>query len=105
MPPRPPAVFRAVMRLTVEVVTLLRGSLQSRAALAAENLSLRKQLALYRERQAKPRRADPATRAALMLLAQVVDSLQSGSPAYELGARPARTVILHHEYRLEREAA
>jgi transposase InsO family protein len=69
---RPAAIVRAVMRLTVDTVTLLRRSLRSRAALAAENLFLRKQLALYRERQVKPRRADPATRVALMLLARVV---------------------------------
>ena len=71
--PRPPAAFCAVMRLTGDVVTLLRLSLSSRAALAAENLFLRKQLALYRERHAKPRRADPATRVALVLLARVID--------------------------------
>ena len=71
--PRPPAAFRAVMRLTGDVVTLLRLSLSSRAALAAENRFLRKQLALYRERHAKPRRADPATRVALVLLARVID--------------------------------
>ena len=45
--PRSPAAFRAVMRLTGDVVTLLRWSLSSRAALAAENLFLRKQLALW----------------------------------------------------------
>ena len=39
-----------------------------RAQLAAENLFLRKQLALYRERRTKPRRPDPATRVALVLL-------------------------------------
>ena len=60
--PRPPAAFRVVMRLTGDVVTLLRLSLSSRVALAAGNLFLRKQLALYQERHAKPRRADPTTR-------------------------------------------
>ena len=44
-----------------------------RAALAAENLFLRKQLALYIERQAKPRRADDATRIALVALSALVD--------------------------------
>ena len=34
----------------------------SRRTLAAENLFLRKQLALFQEREAKPRRADGATR-------------------------------------------
>jgi len=39
--------------------------------LAAENLFLRKQLALYREREVKPRRATDATRLVLVLLARV----------------------------------
>jgi hypothetical protein len=39
--------------------------MRSRAQLAAENLFLRKQLALYQERRLKPRRADDATRIVL----------------------------------------
>ena len=58
MPSRPSAACRTVMRLTLDAFTLLRMSLQSRTALAAENLFLRKELAFYRERQIKPRRAD-----------------------------------------------
>jgi hypothetical protein len=45
--------------------------LRSRAALRAENLFLRKQLALYIERKTKPRRADDATRLALVLLSRL----------------------------------
>ena len=45
-------------------------ALRSRVARAAENLFLRKQLALYRERQVKPRRASDATRLGLVLLAR-----------------------------------
>ena len=41
------------------------------AALKAENLFLRKQLALYLERKAKPRRADAATRLSLALLSRL----------------------------------
>jgi hypothetical protein len=47
--------------------------LRSHAQLAAENLFLRKQLALYMERQVKPRRPDNATRIALVALSQVTD--------------------------------
>ena len=65
MPSRPPNVLRNITRLALDALRLLRSNLQSRTALVAENLFLRKQLALYRERQVKPRRADPATRAAL----------------------------------------
>lgn len=39
---------------------------RSHAHLAAENLFLRKQLALYLERQVKPRQADDATRLTLL---------------------------------------
>jgi transposase InsO family protein len=54
-----------------------RLGLKSRAQLAAENLFLRKQLALYLERQVKPRRADPATRVALVVLARLIDWRQA----------------------------
>jgi putative transposase len=47
------------------------------AALTAENLFLRKQLALYQERQLKPRRATPATRIALIWLARWFDWRQA----------------------------
>ena len=43
------------------------------SALAAENLFLRKQLAQYQERQAKPRRANDATRMALVWLSRFFD--------------------------------
>jgi hypothetical protein len=46
--------------------------LRSHAQLAAENLFLRKQLALYKERQVKPRRPDNATRIAVAM-SQVTD--------------------------------
>ena len=42
-------------------------------ALAAENLFLRKQLAQYQERQVKPRRANDATRMALIWLSRFFD--------------------------------
>jgi transposase InsO family protein len=47
--------------------------LRSRVQLAAENLFLQKQLALYLERQVKPRRADDATRLTLVALSRFVD--------------------------------
>src|SRR5919197_4801894 len=45
--------------------------------LAAENLFLRKQLALYQERQVKPRRTTSATRLALVWLARWFDWRQA----------------------------
>jgi hypothetical protein len=47
--------------------------LRSPAALAAENLFLRKQLALYQERGVKPKRVTAATRLALVWLARWFD--------------------------------
>jgi hypothetical protein len=49
----------------------------SPTALAVENLFPRKQLALYRERGIKPRRATHATRMALMVLARWLDWRQA----------------------------
>ena len=42
-------------------------------ALAVENLFLRKQLALYQERQVKPRRANDTTRISLLWLSRLFD--------------------------------
>ena len=50
---------------------LVAVSMRSRAALQAENLFLRKQLALFLERKTKPRRADDATRLVLALLSRL----------------------------------
>jgi hypothetical protein len=50
-----------------DLVTLISAAMRSRAQLAAENLFLRKQLALYLERRVKPRRADDATRITVLL--------------------------------------
>jgi hypothetical protein len=46
---------------------------RSHAQLAAENLFLRKQLALYLERQVKPRRADDATRITLVVVSYLIE--------------------------------
>lgn len=46
---------------------------RSRCQLAAENLFLRKQLALYAERGVRPRRAGDATRITLVVLARLID--------------------------------
>jgi hypothetical protein len=49
----------------------IRLSLRPRCALAAENLFLRKQLALYLERKVKPRRAKTATKLTLVWLSNL----------------------------------
>jgi hypothetical protein len=68
MPRRRPSWSSTVRRLLRDLVTFVRLALTSRASLAAENLFLREQLALYQERHTKPKRPDPATRIALVLL-------------------------------------
>src|SRR5713101_7874264 len=62
-----------VRRLLFDVVTLAGIAVTSRSQLAAENLFLRKQLALYQERRLKPRRPDPAMRVVLVLLSRLLD--------------------------------
>jgi transposase InsO family protein len=66
------AVVETVLNVLVDVGRLGLLALHSRAHLAAENLFLRKQLALYLARQAKPRRADNATRIILVALSRLV---------------------------------
>jgi putative transposase len=61
----------------VDGVRYLGLCLRSPAALAAENLFLRKQLSLYQERHVKPRRATPATRVTLVWLALRFDWRQA----------------------------
>jgi putative transposase len=65
--------WQTARRVLVDVLRLLALGVRSRSHLAAENLFLRKQLALYAERRVKARRADDATRITLILLARVID--------------------------------
>ena len=67
------AAVRTVVRLAGDVLRLLSTAVRSHAHLAAENLFLRKQLALYVERQMKPRRADDATRIVLVALSRLIE--------------------------------
>src|SRR4029453_19215858 len=56
------AAVRTILRLVGDVLQFVSEAARWHAQLAAENLFLRKQLALYLERRVKPRRADDATR-------------------------------------------
>jgi putative transposase len=60
------------LAVTRALVALALLAMRSRAQLAAENLFLRKQLALYQERKVKPRRADNATRLVLATLSRLL---------------------------------
>jgi putative transposase len=66
-------VWRSAVRVLLDVVRFVSFSFRSRSQLVAENLFLRKQLALYRERQVKPRHADDATRITLVMLSHLID--------------------------------
>jgi hypothetical protein len=59
------AFARIVLLLLADLVGLLRLATRPRQAIAAENLVLRRQLALYKERGVTPRRIDAATRVSL----------------------------------------
>ena len=64
-------LFVEIFDLWLDTLRFIRLSLRSPFALAAENLFLRKQLALYLERQVKPRRAKVPTRLTLVLLSRL----------------------------------
>ena len=66
-----------LLTLLVDAFRYVGLCLRSPAALAAENLFLRKQLALYQERKVNPRRATHATRLALTVLARWFDWRQA----------------------------
>src|SRR5215813_695050 len=59
-----------LLKLLADVLRFLRLFLCPAPVLAAENLFLRKQLALYQERKVKPRRAHNATRLTLIWLSR-----------------------------------
>ena len=73
MPRRRRSWSSTIRRLLFDVVTSARLALTSHAQLAAENVFLRKQLALYQERRVKPTRPDSATRVVLVLLSRLLD--------------------------------
>jgi len=81
---RVPRLLHHLVQLTCTLLTLLvdaarflRLGLRSPAALAAENLFLRKQLAMYQERHVKPKRTTSATRLVLVWLSRWFDWRQA----------------------------
>src|SRR5262245_24324000 len=66
-----------LISLSVDAVCYLGLCLRPSPALAAENLFLRKQLALYQERHVKPRRVTNTIRLALIYLARWFDWRQA----------------------------
>ena len=62
--------LRTLFLVTVDLVQRVALAARPRAALVAENLFLRKQLALFQERKVRPRRADESTRWMMAALSQ-----------------------------------
>jgi putative transposase len=62
-----------LLTLLIDALRYVGFCLRSPVTLSAESLFLRKQLALYRERDVKPRRTTPATRIALIWLGRWFD--------------------------------
>src|SRR5262245_11871452 len=58
-------LLQTILAVASALASMAPSAIRSRAQLAAENLFLRKQLALYQGRKVKPRRADEATRVIL----------------------------------------
>jgi transposase InsO family protein len=73
----PVSLVCTLLVLLGNTARFLRLCLRPAAALAAENLFLRKQLALYQERHIKPQRATDATRLSLVWLARWFDWRQA----------------------------
>ena len=65
------AVSGTLIQLIGDALRWCRLSTRSSRSLKAENLFLRRQLALYVERGIKPRRVDPVTRISLAILSRL----------------------------------
>jgi transposase InsO family protein len=65
------SLLLTIFDLLLDALKFIRHSLQPRCSLAAENLFLRKQLALYLERQVEPRRPSAAAKLTLVLLSRL----------------------------------
>ena len=63
--------METLIDLLADLLRWLRLAFRSSQSIQAENLFLRRQLALYIERGAKPRRIDTATRLGLALLSRL----------------------------------
>jgi hypothetical protein len=63
--------FRTISSVVVDLVRLALLAAHSRRALAAENLFIRKQLALFQERKVEPRRANDSTRWVMATLSRM----------------------------------
>ena len=66
-------IIRTIFQVGVDVVSFIFRLHRSRTSLVAENLFLRKQLAMYQERSKKPCRVDSTTKLTLVALSRLFD--------------------------------
>ena len=66
-------LIRTACCVVLDFLRLFASACRSRSVVEAENLFLRKQLALFQERQAKARRADDSTRCLMSLASRWFD--------------------------------
>ena len=88
-------VASTLLMLLVDMLHFLRLCLRFPTALAAENLFLRKQLALYQERQVKPQHATHAIRIALTWLTCWSDWRQASDMTSDVKRREQLFLRLH----------
>ena len=65
--------LRTVALALIDLTRVVLLTARSRSALEAENLFLRKQLALFQERKVKPRRAEDSTRWMMAILSRMFE--------------------------------
>lgn len=66
-------MFSIVVTISTDILRLISGLFHTRTALIAENIFLRKQLTMYKERNIKPKRANDATRIVMVFLCKLFD--------------------------------
>lgn len=71
--PRFRTAARTLLYILADIVRFVGQAVRPHAQVVAENLFLKKQLALYVERLVKPRRADDATRIVLVALSRLIE--------------------------------
>jgi putative transposase len=85
------ALIRIALRLIEDALRWVLLLFRSTESVQAENLFLRRQLALYIERGVQPRRVDAATRVSLVVLARLFDWRDA-----LVVVQPATMVRWHH---------
>jgi putative transposase len=85
------AFLQIIFRLLADLFGLIALSVRPRRSIEAENLFLRRELALFKERGIRPRRVDAATRLSLVFLSRLFDWRDGrGAPRNDDPLAPSR---------------